>query len=98
MQTMQSPLNASQRMQPGQAGAADLQTMAYMQAQAIQEMPPAQQEQAISNLRAQSPELADLVEQIVRAGGGGQQDEGQNPIDMRPMPDKLPPRRDAALI
>lgn len=95
MQSMQSPLNSGQRMQPGQPGSVDLQTMAMMQAQALKELPPAQQEQALSNLRAQSPELADLVEQILRSEGGG--GEG-NPIDMRPLPDKLPPRRDAAII
>jgi hypothetical protein len=97
MQQTQSDLNAGQKMQPGSQGGMDIQAMAYMQAQALQELPPAQQEQALSNLRAQSPELADLVEQILRAGGGGQQQE-QNPIDMTPMPDKLPPRRDAALV
>jgi hypothetical protein len=97
MESMQSPLAMGQRMQPGQAGGADIQSMAFMLAQSIQEMPPQQQEQAIANLRAQSPEVADLVEQIIRAGepAGGEQ---QNPIDMRPLPDKLPARRDAQLV
>ena len=55
------------------------------------------------------PELADLVLQFLagmggltrpepaRAGGGG----GEGPaigIDMRPLPDKLPPRRSAAVV
>ena len=97
MESMQSPLAMGQRMQPGQAGGADIQSMAFMLAQSIQEMPPQQQEQAIANLRAQSPEVADLVEQLIRAGepAGG---EKQNPIDMRPLPDKLPARRDAQLV
>jgi hypothetical protein len=75
----------------------DIQALAYMQAQSIQQMPEDQQQTAIANLRAQSSELADLVEQIIRAGSGGEKKD-QNPIDMRPMPDKLPPRRDAALV
>jgi hypothetical protein len=97
MQAMQSPLSSSQKMPPGAAGGMDIQALAYMQAQSIQQMPEDQQQTAIANLRAQSSELADLVEQIIRAGSGGEKKD-QNPIDMRPMPDKLPPRRDAALV
>ena len=98
MAATQSPLNTGQRMQPGQAGAVDLQTLAYMQAQAISDMPPQQQEQALANLRAQSPELASMVEALLRDGMGGGAENNAPGVDMRPLPDKLPPRRDAALI
>lgn len=98
MEATQSALNAGQRMQPGQAGAVDLQTLAYMQAQAISNMPPQQQEQALANLRAQSPEVASMVEALLRGGMGGGADNSSSGVDMRPLPDKLPPRRAAALI
>lgn len=99
MASMQSPLSSGQRMQPGQPGAIDLPTMAMMQAKAIENMPPQDQQMALSNLQQQSPELADLVMQILRADGvtpgGGGQSAG---VDMRPLPEKLPARRDAQLV
>lgn len=97
---LQSPLNSSQKMQPGQQGAVDIQTLAYMQAQVISEMPKEQQQQALSNLAMQSPELADLVKQILK-GSGAMTSEGQQggpSVDMRPLPEKLPARREAQMV
>jgi hypothetical protein len=96
-QGMQSPLSAEQRMQPGQAGAVDIQTLAYMNAQLISTMSPDQQQQALANLSAQSPELAALVTQLLQASGVSPQ--AQSPgVDTRPLPEKLPARREAQLV
>ena len=102
MGQMQSPLSSSQRMPPGSSGAVDLPSLAMMQANSIKNMPPQDQQRAISNLQQQSPELADLVLQILRSEGivpgqGGGQDESGG-VDMRPLPDKLPARRSGQLV
>jgi hypothetical protein len=106
-----SPLNASQKMSQGQgttgggggpSGAGiDIMQMASALAKQVAALSPQQQEMAISNLQGQSPELADLVRQILAqqqqgddGGGGG----GSGGIDMRPLPEKLPPRRAAAMV
>jgi len=102
---MQSPLNAGQQMPQDQNGQVtqmqiDLPTMAQAQARLISSLPPAQQQFALSNLRAQSPELAQMVEQLLGqqgGGGGGGQAQGAG-VDMRPLPDKLPPRRAAGMV
>ena len=74
-------------------------------------MPPQQQQQAIENLAAQSLELADLVVQMLKQMGiTVQRAQASQPvmpgaagaaaakIDMRPLPEKLPPRRAAATV
>lgn len=110
MAGMQSPLNAGQQMQPGQAGAVDLPTMALMNARSISEMAPQQQQQAVNNLAVQSPELADLVVQMLKQMGvqvqrpGAQQavsgaaGAAASQVDMRPLPEQRAPRREAAAV
>lgn len=110
MAGMQSPLSAGQKMQPGQSGAVDLPTMALMNAQTIAGMPPQQQQQAVDNLAMQSPELADLVVQMLKQMGitvqrpGAQQavpgaaGAAATQVDMRPLPEQKGPRREAALV
>jgi intein/homing endonuclease len=90
-QEAQSPLSSGARLQPGQAGM-DITQMAQGYAQQIAKMPPDQQQQAVQALMAQSPELGQLVQQLLSAMGGQQQAQGPA-VDTRPLPDKLPPRR-----
>lgn len=98
MTAMQSPLKSEQRMATGQAGSVDLPSLAMMQANTVAGLPPADQVRAIENLRSQSPELADMVLQILRSRGINV-GEGVSPgTDMRPLPDKLPPRRAASVV
>jgi hypothetical protein len=90
----QSPLNAGQNMQ--QTGPqVDLQSWAMAQAQMMSKLPQDQQEMALQNLQSVQPELAGLVRQLLNQMGGGAQ-EAQT--DMRPLPDKLPPRRAAQIV
>ena len=102
MAALQSPLSASQRMPPGQPGGVDIQAMAVMQAKTIESLPELQRASAIQNLQTQSPELADLVLQLLGAKGitvtPGAQAPADAGVDMRPLPDKLPPRRAGALV
>ena len=96
-QEAQSPLNGGQRLggQPGM----DLPSMAWFQAQTIAGMPPDQQGMAVNNLEMQSPELAQLVTQMLKQLGVklGPSTAGQPPaVDMRPMPEVKPPRRASA--
>jgi hypothetical protein len=99
---MQSPLAQGQQMQPGGLNV-DIPTMAKAQAAMINRLPPQQQQFAIQNLRAQSPELATMVEQMLAQmqgggeGGGGQQG-GAPAVDMRPMPEAASPRRSAGMV
>jgi hypothetical protein len=77
----------------------DLPTLAMQQAQQLAAMPPDQQKLALDNLKAQSPELADLVAQYLKQMGGAQNGASKGPqVDMRPLPNKLPPRRTAQLV
>lgn len=104
-QEAQSPLNAGQRMQAGQSGAVDIPTMAYGYAQQIAALPPDQQQMAIEAISAQSPELANLVIQMLQQmgislsapadSGMGAAGTAATEVNMTPMPDKLPPRRAA---
>jgi hypothetical protein len=96
-QQAQSPLNAGQNMQQG-GQQMDLQSWAMAQAQQLSQLPKQQQEMALQNLQQQNPELADLVRQLLAQMGGGSGGEQQPTTDMRPLPDKLPPRRAAQII
>lgn len=89
-----SQVSEKNRLQQGSAGI-DLPSFAMAQAQAIAAMPPEQQQMAISNLRAQSPELAALVEQMLRSMQPAAQSTG---TDGRPLPEKLPERRAAKSV
>lgn len=70
----------------------DLPTFAAAQAQLIGTMPEKFQEMAISNLEAQSPELADLVRQII-ASQKKPGSPGSPQMDTRPLPAQRSPRR-----
>lgn len=100
-QAVESPVGADQRLsagpegQPGAEMGADLTQMAQGLAQQISQLPPDQQEQALQAIAAQSPELAELVQQML--GQQGQQAAGPG-VDMRPLPEQLPPRRETALV
>jgi hypothetical protein len=101
MQGMQSPLAQNQQMQPGGLNV-DIPTMAKAQATMINRLPPQQQQFAIQNLRAQSPELATMVEQLLSqmqgGGEGGGQAGGAPAVDMRPLPEAASPRRAAGMV
>lgn len=115
-----SPLNAGQKQQgaggaqpqggatPPGAGGVDLISIASSMAAQIANMDPPGQNQAITQIRKQSPELADLVLQFVMQLGAVQPQQGQqlggadgaaaSQIDMTPMPEARSPRRAAAII
>lgn len=102
MQAMQSGLSQGQQIQPG-AAAIDLPSMAQAQAKLIATLPKPQQTFAINNLRAQSPELASMVEQLLaqmqQGQEGGQAGQGAGPqVDMRPLPEQRSPRRAAGMV
>lgn len=92
MMAGQSPLNMSQR-----GGGVDILMVAQTYARAIKDMPPDAQAQWLANLEKTSPELAQLVQQSLRSMGAPVAGaEGATPtpaVDMRPMPEMLPPRR-----
>ena len=92
----QSPLNAGQNMgaQPGGLQM-DMQAWAFQQAQMLAQMDPQQQQMALQNIQGQSPELAELVLQMLNQMQPqvGAEDSG---VDMRPLPEMLPPRRQSA--
>jgi hypothetical protein len=94
-QEAQSQLNAGQQLSQGQGGM-DINQMAQSYAQQIAQLPPDQQQQALQAIAQQSPELAQLVQQYLSQMGGQQQP--QQGVDMRPMPEKLPPRRASSPI
>jgi hypothetical protein len=96
---MQSPLNAGQQMQQGPGGAlnVDIPSMAQAQANLIGSLPPSQQSFAINNLRSMSPELAEMVQQILAQQSGDQQQGGPQ-VDMRPLPEVKGPRRAAGPV
>lgn len=98
MAQAQSPLNAGQDLQAQgqQQGGVDIQQMAQSYAEQIMQLPPDQQQMALDAISAQSPELAQLVHQFLSQMGGGQQ-QGTG-VDQRPLPEKLPARRDAQLV
>ena len=106
MAASRSPLNAGQDLgtTPGQGQAnmpVDLKSLAQSYAQQLATVPPEQQQMALQSIAAQSPELAQLVQQFMSMQQQGE-DQGQGQggagVDMRPMPDKLPPRRQAAMV
>lgn len=72
-----------------------LQQVAQIMAQNIAGLPPTAREQQINMLAQQSPELSALVAQIAGNGMGGQPADAG--VDMRPMPQQLPPRRSGAV-
>ncbi len=118
MEAMASPLNAGQNMGMGSSqgagqasiGASSLTAVAQTIAMELSALDPAQQHLAIKELRAQSPDLADLVLQYLQTMPGGNQQpaagtaglgangQAATQVDMRPQPEKLPARRAAASV
>jgi hypothetical protein len=103
-----SQLSQGQNMSQNGGMQTDLPTLAMQQAQLLANMNPQLQTIALNNLRAQSPEFADLVEQMLaqlgqvpRSSGGGASDGGMNgapAVDMRPLPEQRSPRRANPLV
>jgi hypothetical protein len=91
-----SQLTGKNRLQQGQA-AVDLPGMAMAHARLISVLPKAQQEMALQNLDLQSPELGQLVRQML-ASMTPEQGAGGGAVDMRPLPNQLPPRRAAGTV
>jgi len=100
------PMNTNgQGMQPGGLNV-DIPSMAQAQANLIRSLPPQQQPFAISNLRAMSPELAEMVETLLSqgqdgggdGGGGGIDPSAQPAVDMRPLPEQRGPRRASGIV
>jgi len=110
MAAMGSQLQAGQKLPTNAQGQPagmniDLPSMAMQQAQMISQMPPMAQKAAVDNLRLQSPELADLVMQMLASLKGGQEQQGlvngtaaPGQVDTRPLPDQRSPRRQSAAV
>jgi len=95
LQSVSSQLKGEQRMKPDMLNV-DLPSFAAAQAQQISAMPKNYQEMAVQNLQGQSPELADLVRQILASmqqNGKGPAAAGGPQMDTRPLPDQRSPRR-----
>jgi hypothetical protein len=97
------PLGMGARLAPGSKGqpgtevGADMNMMAQGFAQQIASMQPNDQQLALQALQAQSPELAQLVQQYMGTLEKTEQS-AEAGVDMRPLPNKLPPRRLAAAV
>jgi hypothetical protein len=107
-QGVQSQLNQGQQI-PSGTQPVDLPAMAYQYAQQIAQMPPDQQQMTIQTLSNQSPELVDLVVQMLKQMGvnlqnpavqgvPGAQGAAATDINMTPQPEVLPPRRAAGMV
>lgn len=112
---MGSQLNTGQKQQPQQAGqgqpqagggAVDLISIATGIAAQIGQMDPAGQQQALQQVRKQSPELADLVLNFLMGMGGGQQPHqmggaagaAASQVNPLPLPEARAPRRTAQTV
>jgi hypothetical protein len=113
---MGSQLNGGQKQQQVQGGqgqpqmgggAVDIISMATSIAAQISGMDPAGQQQALQQVRKQSPELADLVLNFLMGMGGGQQPQQQmggaagaaaSQINPLPLPEARAPRRTAQTV
>jgi len=102
---MQSQLSAGQDLgvAPGESEQlpVDIVQLAEGYAKQIATLDPQMQEQAIQALEAQSPELAQLVSEmlpVIMQQMGAQSPDPNAGVDMRPLPEKLPARRDAQLV
>jgi len=110
----QSGLNAGQNLSvPSEQGGeqapmgVDIQQLAVMLAENYVQLGADEQQMAMQNLEAQSPELAQMVLQEVhrlQASGagphqvGGAIGEAAAGVDMRPLPEQRGPRREAAMV
>jgi len=115
---MQSPLSHSQNMgmnsgpeagNEAMLGGTNILALASRYAAELSQMDPASQHLTLKQLRAQSPELADLVLQFLAGMNGGMAQ--QTPlmpananaaaaarVDMRPLPEQRAPRRAAVTV
>ena len=94
-QEAQSQLGVDQQ----QAGGLDIVGMARSIAEQLTQMPPETQAEAVESLRAQSAELAQLVEQFLgQQQQGGSKPKNNTGVDMRPLPEQRPERRTAASV
>lgn len=97
-----SQLSGDQRLPTGPEGQAgstvggDIISLAQGYAQQLSQLPPDQQQQALQAIATQSPELAQLVQQMLGAQQQGQPQAQQ--VDMRPLPEQRPPRRAAGIV
>ena len=102
LQSVGSQLSGKQRAPTNDQGQptganVDLPSMAMTYARQIVQMPPEQQELAVKNVASQSPELAQLVQQLLaklQPGGG----KAGPQVDMRPLPEQRSPRRAAGMM
>lgn len=105
----QSGLNVKQSADGATPPGIDINQMAQMLAQQYIQLGPDEQQMALQNLQAQSPELAQLVLQEVnklQAQGqsngapamGGALGASVSQVDMRPLPEQRAPRRMAAAV
>ncbi len=99
LSSISSQLTGAQRMKDEQQSNIDLPTYAMGQARFIATMPKPQQEMALKNLQLQSPELADLVKQMMAELMPVEQgDGGSAGVDTRPLPQQRPPRRAGGMV
>lgn len=113
LQGVQSPLSLNDRMSadgylpPAQQGQQqqpkqmpmNIIEMAKGYAQQLTNLPPDQQQTTLSALMQTQPELGQLVQKFLSMLSAGQQTpQASTSIDMRPMPNKLPPRRMSAMV
>ncbi len=89
---------SSSPLQAGRPAGPSLIDVARLQAQSIANLPPPEQQRALQVLRAQSPELAQLVQQMLGQMGGAQQPQPAQIQGAQPLPNVLPPRREASPI
>lgn len=85
-QAMQSPLTVST-----QGGGVPIHRLAELIAKSIMQLPPPDQEARLSQLAQQQPDLAELVRRALSMLAPPPPMESA--VDMRPMPEVLPPRR-----
>jgi len=77
----------------------DLQSLAQGYAQQLMMLPEAQRDSALLAIESQSPELAQMVQQyIFILSRQEQSDKKDSGVDDRPLPEKLPARRDTQLV
>jgi hypothetical protein len=98
---VQDPFVDSQQSATGQSGVGvSLDAVSAMLADQVRNMPPAQRQIWLAQLQSAIPETQQLLEQQMippEAMQGMQQPQQGAPVDMRAMPEQLPPRRAGAM-
>lgn len=94
-----SQLTGAQKMKEEQKANIDLPSYAMAQARILVNLPKPQQEMQMKNLQLQSPELADMVKQMMTELMPPEEgDSGSAGVDTRKMPDQRPPRRAGGMV